>query len=84
MGRTRSMPMIGRGLLPAPFAQAMFQLSEWGWRRRMRKSLGSTSERLLRDIGLTLDDLEDALGQPLANEASDALLKAAIARAGNW
>ena len=82
MDRTR--PMMGRGVLLAPVAQAMIQLAEWGRRREMRKAYGLTSEVLLRDIGLTPDDLVAAMDQPLTEDASDALLKAAVARAGNW
>jgi uncharacterized protein YjiS (DUF1127 family) len=82
MDRTR--PMMGRGVLLAPVAQAMTQLAEWGRRREMRKAYGLTSEVLLRDIGLTPDDLVAARDQPLTEDASDALLKAAVARAGNW
>jgi uncharacterized protein YjiS (DUF1127 family) len=82
MDRTR--PMMGRGVLLAPVAQAMTQLAEWGRRREMRKAYGLTSEVLLRDIGLTPDDLVAAMDQPLTEDASDALLKAAVARAGNW
>jgi uncharacterized protein YjiS (DUF1127 family) len=82
MDRTKA--MMGRGVLLAPVAQAMTQLAEWGRRREMRKAYGLTSEVLLRDIGLTPDDLLAAMDQPLTEDASDALLKAAVARAGNW
>lgn len=82
MDRTRA--MMGRGVLLAPVAQAMGQLAEWGRRREMRKAYGLTSEVLLRDIGLTPDDLLVAMDQPLTDDASDALVKAAVARAGNW
>lgn len=84
MDRTSPVAQLGRGALVAPFSQVMAQLAEWGRRRQMRKAYGLTSETLLRDIGLTLDDLAEAMGQPLTEEASDALLKAAVARAGNW
>lgn len=84
MDRTRATPQAGRGVLVAPIAQVMFQLAEWGRRRQMRRAWRRADEALLRDIGLTPDDLAAALAQPLAEDASDALLRAAIARAGNW
>jgi uncharacterized protein YjiS (DUF1127 family) len=84
MDRTRPMVQAGRGVLVAPIAQAMVQLAEWGHRRQIRKAFGLTSEVLLRDIGLTPDDLLEALAQPLTDGASDAMVKAAVARAGNW
>lgn len=84
MDRTRTMPQIGRGVLLAPVAQAMSQIAEWSRRRKIRKSFGLTNEVLLRDIGLTPDDLVRALDQPLDDDASDALVKAAVARAANW
>ena len=84
MDRTGTTAQAGRGVLVAPIAQAMFQLAEWGRRRQTRKSFGLCSEVLLRDIGLTPDDLLQAMDQPLGEESSDALLRAAMARAGNW
>lgn len=78
------MGLEGRGVLVAPMAQAMFQLAEWGRRRQIRQAFGLTSDVLLRDIGLTPDDLAEALAEPLENDASDALLRATIARAENW
>lgn len=84
MDRTRPMPQVGRGELLAPMMQAMSQLAEWGRRRQMRKAFGMTSEALLRDIGLTPDDLVGALAQPLDGDASDALVKATVAQVGNW
>ncbi|KAF0137905.1 MAG: hypothetical protein FD152_22 [Xanthobacteraceae bacterium] len=84
MDRTRTMAQTGRGVLVAPIAQALFQLAEWGRRQQIRKARGLTSEVLLRDIGLTPDDLAEALAQPLTGDASDALVKAAVARAGHW
>jgi uncharacterized protein YjiS (DUF1127 family) len=62
----------------------MFQLAEWGRRRQIRKAYGPISEVLLRDIGLTPHELEEALAAPMAEDASDALVRAAAARAGNW
>lgn len=84
MDRTRPKALAGGGVLVAPIAQVMFQLAEWNRRRQMRKAYGRADESLLRDIGLTPDDLTAALTQPLDEDASDALLKAAIAREGNW
>lgn len=84
MERTRATPLAGRGVFVAPISQVMFQLAEWGQRRQMRIAYLRADEALLRDIGLTPDDVAAALAQPLAEDASEALLKAAIARAGNW
>lgn len=84
MDRTSTMPQIGRGVLLAPMVQAMSQIAEWSRRRQIRKSFGLTTEVLLRDIGLTPDDLLQALDQPLDEDASDALVRSAVARAENW
>jgi uncharacterized protein YjiS (DUF1127 family) len=84
MDRTKAITQTGRGVLLAPFSQAMAQIGEWRRRHQMRKAYGLTSEVLLRDIGLTPDDLLAAMDQPLTEDASDALVKAAVARAGNW
>jgi uncharacterized protein YjiS (DUF1127 family) len=84
MERTSLGTQTGRGVLVAPMAQVMTLLGEWGRRRQMRKSFGLCSEVLLRDIGLTPDDLLQAMDQPLGEDSSDALLRAAMARAGNW
>lgn len=84
MDRTRAVSQIGRGVLVAPIVQAMFQLAEWGRRRQIRQAYGPISEILLRDIGLTPYELEEALAAPIAEDASDALARAAMARPGNW
>jgi uncharacterized protein YjiS (DUF1127 family) len=78
------MATAGHGVLVAPIVQAMLDLAEWGRRRQIRKAYGPISDVLLRDIGLTPYELEDALAKPMAENASDALAKAAVARAGNW
>ncbi len=84
MDRTKETTSAGQGLFPAPLMQALGQLAEWGRRQQIRRVYGLTSEVLLRGIGLTPDDLVEALGQPLNRDASDALVKAAVERAGNW
>jgi uncharacterized protein YjiS (DUF1127 family) len=84
MDRTRTISQTGRGVLVAPIVQAMFQLAEWNRRRQMRQAYGAISEVLLRDIGLTPYELEEALAAPMAEDASDVLVRAAAARAGNW
>lgn len=84
MERARMTTQIGQGVLAAPVTQVLQHLAEWDRRRQMRKSFGLTSEVLLRDIGLTPDDLIAALAQPLEDTASNALVRAAVARAGNW
>jgi uncharacterized protein YjiS (DUF1127 family) len=68
----------------APVVNAMLLLGEFSRRRQMKAACGPLSEALLRDIGLTPDDVEAALGAPLDQDASDALLREAVARAGNW
>lgn len=82
MDRTGS--NTGRAALIAPMAEALFRLGEWHRRRQMRKSFAKTADVLLRDIGLTWDDVEQALAQPLSEEASEALGRESAARAGNW
>lgn len=51
-------------------------------RRRIRCSYGRLSDAQLRDIGMTPNELEIALSQPLERNASDALAKAA--ERANW
>ena len=82
MERARTMGRVG--VLAAPVAEALIRLGEWRRRRQLRKAFGLTSETLLRDIGLTPDDLQEALSASLEGASSEALLKAALARAGNW
>ena len=71
-------------LVFAPVAHVALLLGEWGRRRQIRSSCGGLSEALLRDIGVTPEDLEAALGQPLDHDASDEMQREALARAGNW
>lgn len=84
MDRTRTVARAERGVLLPPIVQAMFKLAEWNRRRQIRKAYGPISDVLLRDVGLTADDLASALEQPLGKDASDALLRSAMARTGNW
>lgn len=72
------------GVLVAAVAETLSWLGEWQRRRQMRESFGMTSETLLRDIGLTPDDLQDALCAPLEDNSSEVLLRAALSRAGDW
>lgn len=84
MERAKSIAQTGRGVMIAPLTEVLGHLGEWHRRRQMRKTFGLTTERLLKDIGLTQDDLLAALDGPLEEDAADAMLKAALARAGNW
>ncbi len=68
----------------APVVNAMLLLGEFARRRQMKASCGSLTAEMLRDIGLTPEDVEAALGAPLDQDASDTLLRDAVARAGNW
>lgn len=78
--------VVGRGQarLFVPAVAAMLRLGEWGRRQKLRASCGPLSEAMLRDIGLTRDDVEAALVAPLDQDASDHLASKAMARAGNW
>lgn len=84
MGRHKTIVLVGWGVFAAPLAEALSRLSEMQGRQGIRNSFGMTSEVLLRDIGLTPDDLAEALANPLTEQASDSLARAAAARAGNW
>lgn len=68
----------------APVVDAMLRLGEWGRRWQIRASCGPLSEAMLRDIGLTRDDVEAVLDLPLDQDASDQLVREAAARAANW
>lgn len=84
MERTNISRQAGRAVLVAPMIEAWVRLGEWQRRRQMRKAFGLASDTLLRDIGLTPDDLQEARSASLEADSSDTLLKAALARAGNW
>ena len=81
---TKVMIGTGQARLFAPVVGAMRRLGEWGRRQKLRASCGPLSEALLRDIGLTREDVEAALGAPLDRDASGHLASKATARAGNW
>lgn len=83
MDQTTSTRQIGRPQLLVPMAGMLFRLGAWQRRRQLQKVL-RVSEVLLRDIGLTPDDVEAALDAPLGRGASDEVLREAMARAGNW
>ena len=68
----------------APVVNAMLLLGEFNRRRQVRSSCGRLSAALLRDMGVTPDDLEAALGRPLDRDASEELVREAVARVGNW
>lgn len=68
----------------APVINATLLFGLFSRRRQMKASVGGLSEDLLRDIGLTPEDVEAALGAPLDQDASDAMLREAVARAANW
>jgi uncharacterized protein YjiS (DUF1127 family) len=84
MDRSKARTQAGRAVLLVPMAQVLTQFGEWRRRQQLRKAYRHTPEALMRDIGLTLDDLMAAMDQPLTEDASDALVKAAAERAGNW
>lgn len=83
MDRTTSTQQIGRPQRFDPLAWVLFRLGAWHRRRHLQKAL-RVSEALLRDIGLTPDDVEEALNAPLDQGASDEVLRTVRARAGNW
>lgn len=83
MDRTTPTRQIGRPQLLVPMAWVLFRLGEWQRRRQMQRAL-RVSGALLRDIGLTPDDVEAASHAPLGQGASDEVLREAMARAGNW
>jgi uncharacterized protein YjiS (DUF1127 family) len=84
MDRSQARMQAGRADLLIPMAQVLTRLGEWRRRKQLRKAYAQTPEALMRDIGLTLDDVMVALEQPLTEDVSDALVKARAARAGNW
>lgn len=84
MDRTNTRMQTRRAVMLVPLAQALTQLGEWRRRNQLRKAFRQAPDALMRDIGLTMDDLMAAFDQPLTDDASDALVKAAVARAGNW
>lgn len=53
-------------------------------RRHIRRNYGRMSDTQLRDIGLTPYDVTRALSLTLAENAGDALAKAAAAEAAKW
>lgn len=84
MERATTIGEASHRALVASMAGVLFQLGEWQRRRQIRKSIGMSPDRLLRDVGLTPDDLHQALDAPLQDRSSEGLGKAARSRAGNW
>lgn len=86
MNNTRSANRTAPVLVDASlsFIRALDFFGEALRRRQIRRSYGCMSVAQLRDIGLTLCDLEAALSLPLENSASDALAKAAAGEAAKW
>lgn len=82
------MEKIATGRSPArllsPAMDVLLRLGEWSRRRHVKASCGPLSDALLRDIGLIREDVEAALDMPLDQNASDKMMREAMARAGNW
>lgn len=57
---------------------------EWRNRRQIARTLGRLPGSALRDIGLTMADVEAACADNFDQPASDALMRAARNRTGNW
>ncbi len=76
----------GRGQIRmlAAAVEAMRRLREWNRRRQMMVACGPLSADLLRDIGLTPEDLDAARGLPLHRDASEQLRREAAVQAANW
>lgn len=53
-------------------------------RRHIRKSLGSLSSRDLRDIGLTVNDVDSANSAPLSQDAATELKMKARLTSASW
>lgn len=53
-------------------------------RKEITKALGKLSPHILRDIGLTQNDIESACSKPLSKRASTELLRTARLRSSNW
>ena len=60
------------------------QLAEFHNRRKLRGSLSKLSDKDLRDICLTRQDIEASCNSPLTNDAADELRKTSKSRLGNW
>ena len=60
------------------------QLAEFHNRRKLSASLSKLSDKDLRDICLTRQDVETSCNSPLSNDAAEELRKTAKSRAGNW
>ena len=59
-------------------------LAELRARKEITKALGKLSPHILRDIGLTQNDVESACSNRLSKGASAELLRTAHQRFGNW
>ncbi|MGS4982588.1 DUF1127 domain-containing protein [Pseudosulfitobacter pseudonitzschiae] len=60
------------------------RLVEFVNRHRMRASVGSLSDRELRDIGLTHGDVSRSLDAPISVDASEVMQNSRRNRARNW
>ena len=65
-------------------AQCLAVVKELRQRSELRRSLGSISDRQLKDAGLIRGDLEAACSEGLSHGAAAELVAAQRHRAGNW
>ncbi len=86
MAHTRSPQRTAPVLIGASlsFLPLLDMLSEATRRRQIRRSYGRMCDARLRDIGLTPDDVENALSLPLEKSAGDAIIRAAAREAARW
>jgi uncharacterized protein YjiS (DUF1127 family) len=60
------------------------QFLEWKNRRRLRSVFGRLTAEHLKDMGLTLNDVDSVLLLPLSRDAECELRNIADGRSGNW
>ena len=75
----------------APLGHPLFHLADAlvGFRqrqsnRRETEKLALKSEHMLRDIGVTREQVQDVLSSPSSEDASEALRRISLERRGPW
>lgn len=64
--------------------KCLAMIEELRTRNTIQQTLGSVSDRQLRDAGIIRNDIDAACGHPLSHSSASELRAAARGRTGNW
>ena len=79
---TDNKPALGHPLFH--LADALVGLKQRSRGRRETQKLLSLNDHMLRDMGVTRDQVHDALQAPASQDASEALQRLALQKRGPW